>query len=311
MSATPRLISSGDLLADRRYAFAQDLAARSDHAAAADLLEQALERAPTFAAAWFALGEARESLGAQDDAIDAYKQALARDPGDRYGVRLRLARLGVGSIEAAMSPAYVTQLFDIYAPRFDDALAKLEYRAPALLHAAVQTACAEMGRIMRFSDALDLGCGTGLCGAAFRGCTDRLTGVDLSPGMIAAARAKGVYDRLIAADMVQALAAEAAAGARYSLITAADVFVYLADLDPVLAALSGVVSPDGLLAFTVESHLGEGVILGEKLRYAHGDDHVRTALAQAGLAPRVVTLASTRTENRVPVPGLVVVASAA
>ena len=40
----------------------------------------------------------------------------------------------------------------------------------------------------------------------------------------------------------------------------------------------------GLFAFTVETHAGDGVILGEKLRYAHGADHVRAALAQAGLA---------------------------
>ena len=46
------------------------------------------------------------------------------------------------------------------------------------------------GGSMRFGAMLDLGCGTGLAGAAFRPQVDRLTGVDLSPAMIAQARAR-------------------------------------------------------------------------------------------------------------------------
>ena len=49
---------------------------------------------------------------------------------------------------------------------------------------------------MHFGAMLDLGCGTGLGGAAFRPFVDRLVGVDLSPAMIAQAAAKGLYDRL-------------------------------------------------------------------------------------------------------------------
>jgi hypothetical protein len=48
---------------------------------------------------------------------------------------------------------------------------------------------------MRFGAMLDLGCGTGLGGAAFRAFVDRLVGVDLSPAMVAQASAKGLYDR--------------------------------------------------------------------------------------------------------------------
>ncbi|MGA8323200.1 MAG: SAM-dependent methyltransferase, partial [Xanthobacteraceae bacterium] len=52
----PLFVSSGDLIADRRYQWALDLAARGDLAGAADLLTQTLEMAPGFAAAWFTLG---------------------------------------------------------------------------------------------------------------------------------------------------------------------------------------------------------------------------------------------------------------
>jgi predicted TPR repeat methyltransferase len=155
---------------------------------------------------------------------------------------------------------------------------------------------------------LDLGCGTGLAGAAFRPLAERLVGVDLSPGMIAQAAAKNIYDQLETLDLLQFLAAEQAAEHMFPLILAADVFAYSGDLAPVTGAAANVLAPAGLLAFTVETHAGEGVVLGDKLRFAHGAAHVRAAVAAAGLALVELTEASTRSEAGVPVPGLLVVA---
>ena len=56
-------LSSGDLMADRRFDFARDLQLKGDLAAAADLLMQAIELAPNFTSAWFTLGDIREELG--------------------------------------------------------------------------------------------------------------------------------------------------------------------------------------------------------------------------------------------------------
>ena len=55
----PLFVSSGDLIADRRYKWAIDQAARGDFVAAADILAQTVEIAPAFATAWFALGAIR------------------------------------------------------------------------------------------------------------------------------------------------------------------------------------------------------------------------------------------------------------
>ena len=52
---------------------------------------------------------------------------------------------------------------------------------------------------------------------------------------------------------------------------------------PIAAAASRVLAPDGLFAFTVETHAGDGVVLQQTLRYAHGAAHVRPAIADAGL----------------------------
>ena len=66
-------LSSGDLMADRRFEFARDLQLKGDLPAAADLLLQAIELAPGFVTAWFTLGEIREELGEGDAAIAAFR----------------------------------------------------------------------------------------------------------------------------------------------------------------------------------------------------------------------------------------------
>jgi predicted TPR repeat methyltransferase len=298
----PIHLPSGDLIADRRFEWARDLSAKGEFAAACDLLTQALDLVPNYAAAWFALGEAREKLGDRAGAVLAFQRASAADPPDRHGASLHLIRLGAAPA-AAMPEYYVRALFDGYAPGFDAALTEgLGYRAPELLLRAVQAAAARV----KFGSALDLGCGTGLAGVAFRPFCDWLVGVDLSPAMLAQARGKGAYDRLVEGDVLNFLRGEAAVKTHYHLIVAADVFMYLDDLAPVLKAVANVLS--GLIAFSVETHDGDGVILRDTFRYAHGAAHVRDAIAAAGLSLVSLDSAATRTEKGAPVPGLIVVA---
>src|SRR5207253_4162069 len=88
------------------------------------------------------------------------------------------------------------------------------------------------------------------------------------------------------------------------LVLAADAMVYLADLLSVLQQASRVLVPGGLLAFTLERHDGDGFVMGEGRRYAHGDAYVRAAIEAAGLALYQLEPHSIRTERGVPVPGL-------
>src|ERR1700733_7864497 len=274
-------LSSGDLMADRRYDFARDLQLKGDLAAAADLLEQATELAPGFASAWFTLGEIREQLGEHEAAIAAFRKAQAADPEDRHGASLHLMRLGAEKL-SNMPQAYVRALFDQYAPKFEAALVDdLGYRGPALLFKAVLASRAAVRKPAFFKRAIDLGCGTGLAASAFTKEVDEFIGIDLSPRMIERARLTGLYAELEVTEMVQGLLGRRDASA--DLILAADAMVYVADLAPVLTEAKRVLVPGGLLAFTVETHGGEGVLLGEGLRYAHGAGHVRRAIENAGL----------------------------
>lgn len=310
-------MSSGDLLADRRFAYGQAAFAEGDTEAAADLARQTLELAPTFAAAWFLLGEARTAQFRSDesgpvasehwrDAVAAYENAAECDPDDTVGARLRLAALGVGDPTAAMAPAYVRALFDEYAIRFDRHLVQsLKYRGPALLHDAVRRACSLRLREPAFGLALDLGCGTGLAGEVFRENCRTLHGIDLSPVMIERARRKKLYDELAAGDLVAWLAAKSDGSA--DLILAADVFVYLGDLAPTLREVARVLGSAGLFAFTVQAHAGEGIHLGPDLRYAHALSYLGDLARTEGFAIVLSEPVSTREDRGEPVPGRLLV----
>lgn len=209
---------------------------------------------------------------------------------------------------ATPSPGYVRALFDQYAPKFEAALVDdLGYRGPAILFKAVLAARNAVRRPAFFKRAIDLGCGTGLAAQAFAKEVDGFIGIDLSPRMIEKARATGLYAQLEVADMVQGLAARP--GASADLILAADAIIYLFDLAPLLREVARVLAPGGLFAFTTETHSGDGVILGEGLRYAHSASYVRAAVAGAGLTLSRLDDLSARNEDNTPVPGLVVVAT--
>ena len=302
-------LSSGDLMADRRFEFARDLQLKGDLVAAADLLLQATELAPNFVSAWFTLGDLREKLGEREAAISAFRNARASDPDDRHGAGLRLMRLGVEQV-AAMPSAYVQVLFDQYAPRFEASLVgDLGYRGPALLFKAVLSVRAAAKKPAFFKRAIDLGCGTGLAAAAFARDVDHFIGIDLSPRMIEKARATGLYAELEVDDLLRGLRSKRDASA--DLILAADAMVYVADIAPVLVEAARVLVPGGLLAFTTETHDGEDVILGGGLRYAHSAAHVRAAVEDAGIALSHLDDLSARNEDHAPAPGLVVVATKA
>jgi predicted TPR repeat methyltransferase len=300
-------LSSGDMIADRRFEFARDLQLKGDLVAAADLLLQAVDLAPNFVSAWFTLGELREQLGEREAAIAAFRRACDTDPDDRHGASLRLMRLGAEQV-SSMPQAYVQTLFDQYAPRFETALVgDLGYRGPALLFRAVLSVRAGARKPAFFKRAIDLGCGTGLAAAAFAKEVDRFIGIDLSPRMIERARATGLYAELVVADMVEGLHDRPDASA--DLILAADAMVYVADLAPVLGEVTRVLAAGGLLAFTVETYDGDHVRIGQGLRYAHGEPYVRAQVEAAGLKLAQCEDLSARNEDNVPAPGLVVVAT--
>ena len=105
----------------------------------------------------------------------------------------------------------VEELFDEYAPTFEDELTKgLNYRTPQVLEGALLALPCQPGMsegVLSETLAVDIGCGTGLAGELLRTrCRGRLIGNDLSRGMLRQAGKKsGVYDQLSAGDSITLL----------------------------------------------------------------------------------------------------------
>ncbi len=293
-----------DALGHRGVAL-NDLGRPAEAAASFDRL---LQRDPSRPQAWFHLAQALQMLGRPADAIGAYERCLQLQPGhalacsqrgtalkelgrfdearaafeqalalgdDAEMNRYQLASIGDAEVPAASPPDYVQRLFDDYAADFDRHLVEeLGYVAPE----RVQQLLAGLGR--HFNVALDLGCGTGLCGPLLRPLVQRLVGVDLSPRMLAQAGARGVYDELHQADLLAHLRDTAL---QHDLVVAADVFIYLGDLAPVFSALAPVLRPGGVFAFSVESGpADQAYVLQPSLRYAHGETALRALAAARG-----------------------------
>lgn len=273
------------------------LLAEEDRTAEAEAsYRAALQIRPDFAEAHKNRGAVLQALGRHDEALASYREAIRLRP-DFAEASYKIAALS-GERSPASAPAdYVAALFDGYAREYDQHMtATLQYRVPQALCALLVEQISAGGL-----DVLDLGCGTGLSGAALRSLARQLTGIDLSPRMLAQARARGLYDSLIEGDIVQVLAG---LDARYDLVVAADVFVYIGDLEPVVASAARALRPGGWLAFSVES-LTEGEYqLLPTGRYAHTTAYIQALARRYGLECVTGQEVTLRVEQGRPVTGL-------
>lgn len=276
-----------------------------DALGAVELLQPLSRRDPEDADLHAAIGRAWIALQEPAKALTALRRAQGLDPDGRLGCAALIIALESGAGED-LSAAYVRALFDRYADRFDhDLVGKLGYAAPALLREAVDrlAPASELGAPgLRV---LDLGCGTGLAGVAFRPLAAHLAGVDLAPRMIEKARVRALYDELSVGDVV---ATVAAAPEAWDLLVAADVLVYLGNLTALFEGAAKALRPAGRFAATVErlegKAAGTGYALGPSRRYAHTEAYLRETAAAAGLTVLLMEPCSPRREKGVGVPGL-------
>ena len=270
-------------------------------------LDRALALAPDLAPAWMHRGGILRTLGHLDAAAVAFARA-AEHGADPVLCGYYLAAVAGGPAPPSSPPAYVQGLFDSYADDVDDHLVRvLGYQAPALI-ARLLEAHAPGGR---YRSALDLGCGTGLCGPLLRGCSERLVGVDLSRPMLDKAAARSLYDDLVCADIGEHLASP---GEQHDLVVATDVFIYVGDLAPVFEALARRMPAGGLFAFSAEQTAAggspgladPGVSLQASLRYAHSEAYLLALARRTGFEPLALHRDRLRSDQQDDVPALFV-----
>ena len=283
-----------DVVSLRNYGQALTAAGRA--AEALPPLREAARRVPA-PEILLSLAHAAKEAGATEEARDAARRVSG--PLAEHA-RFLLAALGEGEAPARAPANYVRELFDAFAPRFDAELqGALAYRTPGLLAALLGPG--------PFARVLDLGCGTGLSGAALRPLATRLEGLDLSLRMLARARAAGHYDALHEGDLLEVLPKRPGA---FDAIVAADVLNYLGDLAPAFAAIRGALKPGGTAAWSLER--GEAAVaLHGGLRFRHNPDAAAALAAAAGLRVTAREDAALRTEKGQEVAGVLMRAAAA
>ena len=255
---------------------------------------------PTHPDARRLLAMAHTTVGEIDKARDIFAEWLREEPGNPIAQHMLSACSGE-QVPARASDGYVEAVFDNFAASFDSKLARLSYRAPALVAAMVTELPIEPARSF---DVLDAGCGTGLCGPLLAPYARRMVGVDLSARMLDQARERNVYDALVKGELTEYLTDSVGA---FDLIVSADTLVYFGPLDTVVRAAAAALRPGGRLIFTVEEWVdGAGEFrLNPHGRYTHTRRYVEQLLVDAHLRLEIAT-AHLRTEGGVPVAGLVV-----
>jgi predicted TPR repeat methyltransferase len=243
------------------------------------------------------------TLGEVDEAVRIFEEWLADDPDDPIA-RHMLAACSGHDVPTRASDAFVEKTFDSFAASFDSKLAKLLYRAPELVAEMLARSDASPSKSL---DILDVGCGTGLCGALLSPYARRLVGVDLSDRMLDQARERNIYDELVKGELTAYLD-----GCRdaYDVIVSADTLVYFGPLDAVAIAAEQALRPGGRLIFTVEESAAddsEGYSLGTSGRYRHAHGYVQEILDAAKLRAEIVSV-ELRLEAGEPVAGLLVAA---
>ena len=232
--------------------------------------QRALRLDPDCGQARFLLGCAWLEAGEAERALEAFSALDPATPGLSGQIALAQAIRARPRSDAG----YVRHLFDQFSADYDARmLSQLSYRAPQILRELADLVMPGRGALA----VLDLGCGTGLSGAAFKDRAALLDGVDLSPAMVEKARARGIYDGLSVADIESGFGASL-----YDLVLAADTLVYLGDLDAAMHAVAGALKADGFFLFTVEAKEGEGFELGSKRRWSHSERYLRDMAERHG-----------------------------
>ena len=185
-----------------------------------------------------------------NDAKDIYRRILEVCPDDvRARFFMKACRIQADGGQLERIPAdYVQEIYSgsNVGRALDTSLTeKLEYRAPAVLDAAVRELIVvpESGL-----DILEVGCGTGLCGSRLADIANILVGTDLSADLLAVAGEMGAYDRIYVADLIDALSDSSSA---YDLVIAMDVLCFFGDLTEIFRKCHRTLRDAGVFALSV------------------------------------------------------------
>lgn len=143
-------------------------------------------------------------------------------PDNAFAQRLNAAFKGELSEDTQI---YIQKLFDNFADNYELVLANIGYNVPRRFR---EIAGNVKGTLV------DLGCGSGLVGLAFKTVFSNIIGVDISSKLLEKAAEKECYQELIHEDIIS-FCQNRLSSYKPDLITAADVFCYFADIEKIIS----------------------------------------------------------------------------
>lgn len=266
---------------------------------AIEYFEHAAKADPSNLNIFLNLGSIYLKLQRHEEAVKSYEKALELEPSNAE-VQYIVDALKEDTVPSRAPNEYLRNLFNQYADYYDEHLTKyLDYNVPQKL---AQVLFDELACEREQWTVIDLGCGTGLSGEAFKPFARELIGIDISDKMIESAKKKNSYQKLIVGDIEE----ELKQFHDIDLIVAADVFSYIGDLQVPLQLAYEALKTGGMLLFSVERITHGDFILQKNMRYAHSKEYIETTANKANL--KVVRCDNTvlRKQQKQPVEGFLV-----
>jgi len=224
------------------------------------------------------LGIGYFKFGKTQDAIVRLKAALKQDPDDNE-VKYFLTIAEGRKPDKELEEQYVEEIFNKFSGGFEQHLVeRLGYKIPTISREMILQI---YGSDRKFMHMVDLGCGTGLGGHAFRDCTEQLTGIDLSEKMLQEAARKNVYDRLLHGEVITVLEK---LDDFFDFFLAADMIVYFQELEALFESIRKKSAPGAVLVFSTESYDDhEDFIIRESGRIAHNSRYIHRLADSANI----------------------------
>lgn len=245
---------------------------------------------PKYKDVWYYLGVSEMADGNISGARTALNKALKLRPESDEARYMLAIVTGKATPKTDLPKTIPTQLlleqFEALAPTFtEDQLSTYKYEGHSHLSNAIRSTLT-LGRMDHI--VLELGVGTGLCGPLLRDVAANLSGVDISPAMLAEAlkvvdaRGAKIYDSLICRE-AQAFITDGPDGS-YDVVMGAGLVSYLGELQNFFEQSARILKPGGLLAFTADSFEGNGFQFDpETGRFRYTQHYLADLAARFGL----------------------------
>lgn len=242
---------------------------------------------PDYPQAWYNLGCCYYRLGKEEKAKDALLKALEQAPGNTSTIFM-LASIDPDVLPAAKRPTRMPEslvggFFTSVAEGYDIEEAKSKYNAGKVMYDLLKPLVGAPNPVV-----VDLACGTGIAARPWRAAASSITGVDVTPAMLAQAdkathAEKKLFDQVIAAD-VNSLPQTLVDGTA-DLVLLVNSAQFIGDLSGTIQNAARLMAPQGVFALTIEPYRSAGFgVSSDTSRFGHSATYVKQTAANAGLA---------------------------